>query len=33
MWKRKLVAEAVDAVKFLWKPKHFDERDWERTVA
>ena len=28
MWKRKL--EAVEAVKFLWKRKHFDERDWKR---
>ena len=25
MWKRKL-----EAVKFLWKRKHFDERDWNR---
>ena len=23
-------AEAVEAVKFLWKRKHFDERDWKR---
>ena len=28
MWKRKL--EAVEAVKFLWKRKHFDERGWKR---
>ena len=30
MWKRKLEAEAVEEVKFLWKRKHFDERDWKR---
>ena len=30
MWKRKLEAEAVEAVKFLWKRKHFDEKDWKR---
>ena len=31
MWKRKLEAEAVEAVKFLWKrkQKHFDKRDWK----
>ena len=23
-------AEAVEAVKFSWKRKHFDERDWKR---
>ena len=28
MWKRRL--EAVGAAKFLWKWKHFDERDWKR---
>ena len=22
-------AEAVEAIKFLWKWKHFDERDWK----
>ena len=22
--------EAVEAVKFLWKRKHFDERGWKR---
>jgi len=27
MWKRKLEAEAV---KFLWKRKHFEERIWKR---
>ena len=30
MWKRKLEAEAVEAIKFLWKRKHFDEKDWKR---
>ena len=30
MWKQKLEAEAVEAVKFLWKRKHFDEKDWKR---
>jgi len=42
MWKRKLEAEAgsggsskrkleaVEAVKFLWKRKHFEERSWKR---
>ena len=30
MWKRKLEAEAVEAVNFLWKQKHFDERGWKR---
>ena len=30
MWKPKLEAEAVEAVNFLWKRKHFDERDWKR---
>ena len=32
MRKRKLEAEAVEAVKFLWKRKwkHFDEKDWKR---
>ena len=34
MWKRKrkLEAEAVEAVNFLWKRnrKHFDERGWKR---
>ena len=30
MWKRKLEAEAVEAVKFLWKRKHFNEKDWKR---
>ena len=30
MWKRKLKAEAVEAVNFLWKRKHFDERGWKR---
>ena len=29
MWKRKL--EAVEAVEFLWKRKHFNERDRKRT--
>ena len=34
MWKRKLEAEvleaeALEAVKILWKQKHFDERDWK----
>ena len=29
MWKRKLQAEALEAVKFFWKRKHFDERDWK----
>jgi len=31
MWKRKrkLEAEAVKAVKFLWKRKHFEERSWK----
>ena len=28
--KRKLEAEAVEAVNFLWKRKHFDERGWKR---
>jgi len=23
-------AEAVEAVKFLWKRKHFEERSWKR---
>jgi len=27
MWKRKL--EAVKAVKFLWKRKHFEKRSWK----
>ena len=27
---RKLEGEAVEAVNFLWKRKHFDERDWKR---
>ena len=27
MWKRKLEAEVVEAVKFLWNRKHFDEKD------
>ena len=31
MWKRKLEAEAVEAVEFLWKRKHFNERDGKRT--
>jgi len=26
IWNRKLEAEAVKAVKFLWKRKHFEER-------
>ena len=30
MWKRKLKAEAVEAINFLWKRKHFDERGWKR---
>ena len=30
MWKRKLEAEAVKVVKFLWKRKYVDERDWKR---
>ena len=30
MWKRKLEAETVEAVKFLWKRKHFDKRDWKQ---
>ena len=32
MWKRKrkLEAEAVKAVNFLWKWKRFDERGWKR---
>ena len=29
MWKRKL--EAVEAIKFLWKRKHVNERDRKRT--
>jgi len=29
-WKRKLEAEAVEAVKFLWKRKHLEERSWKR---
>jgi len=28
MWKWKL--EAVEAVKFLWKQKHFEERGWNQ---
>ena len=28
MWTRKL--EAVEAVNFLWKRKHYDERGWKR---
>ena len=31
MWKRKLEAEAVEAVEFLWKRKHFNERDRKQT--
>jgi len=33
MWKRKLEAEAeaVEAVQFLWKRKHFEERSWKQT--
>ena len=31
MWK--LEGEAMEAVKFLWKRKHFDERDWKRKGA
>ena len=27
---RDVEAEAVEAVKFLWKRKHFDEKDWKR---
>ena len=30
MWKRKLEVEAVEAVNFVWKRKHFDKRDWKR---
>jgi len=30
MWKRKLEAEAVEAVKILWKRKHFEKRSWKR---
>jgi len=30
MWKRKLEAEAVEVVKFLWKRKIFEERSWKR---
>jgi len=30
MWERKLEAETVEAVKFLWKRKHFKERSWKR---
>jgi len=30
MWRRKLEAEAMEAVKFLWKRKHFEERSWKR---
>jgi len=30
MWNRKLEAEAVRAVKFLWKRKHFEKRSWKR---
>jgi len=29
MWKRKLEAEAVKAVKFLWKQNHFEKRSWK----
>jgi len=29
IWKRKLEAEAVEAVKFLWKRKHFEKRSWK----
>jgi len=25
-------AEAVEAVKFLWKRKHFEERSWKQTL-
>jgi len=32
MWKRKLEAEAVEAVTFLWKRKHFEERSWKRLI-
>ena len=27
---RKLEVEAVEEVNFLWKRKHFDERDWKQ---
>jgi len=30
MWMRKLEAEAVEAIKFLWKRKRFEERSWKR---
>jgi len=30
MWKRNLEAAAVEAVKFLWKRKHFEERSLKR---
>jgi len=29
MCKRKLEAEAVEAAKFLWKRKHFEDRSWK----
>jgi len=29
-WKRKLKEEAVEAVKFLWKRKHFEKKSWKR---
>ena len=30
MWKQKLEAEAVEAGKFWWKQKQFDEGYWKR---
>ena len=30
MWKRKMETEAVEAVTFLWKRNHFDERGRKR---
>ena len=33
MWKWKLEAEAVEAVNFLWKRKHFDGRGWKRKLT